>query len=107
MPQFTVTSVPSRVADALAVPAARRTAPDRAVVWIGWLENAGPGSIFLVRSVAAPDPALVIGARLTRNARRWLAEYTEATYGGAWWAWTARATDQAVILAEPGAGGLA
>ena len=82
MAQFTVTSVPSRVADALAIPAAKRTAPGRAVIWIGTLENAGPTAIFLRRSVAAPNPALVVGARLTRAARRRLVEYTEATYGG-------------------------
>lgn len=103
MPQFTITSVPSRIADALAIPAAKRTAPVEGVVWIGTLENAGPAAVYLVRSVAGPDPTLVVGARLTRAARRRLVEYTEATYGGSWWAWTARATDRAVILAEPGA----
>lgn len=103
MAQFTITSVPSRIADALAIPAARRTVPLPEVIWIGTLENAGPASVFLVRSITAPDPTLVVGARLTRNARRRLVEYTETTYGGAWWAWTPRAADRAVVLAEPGA----
>lgn len=102
MAQFAVTSVPQRLADLLGIGAARLAVSPPQEIWLGTLENAGPSNVFLARSVAVPDVTAVVGSRLTRNARREIREYSGGARGGAWWLWTARATDRSTLISEPG-----
>ncbi len=99
--EIAVTTTPARLAGGLGVLEADLLSPAASVLWVGIVENVGPETVYLRRSVTAPDPAADIGSRVVAGGRRPIREYSAgAPYGGPWWAWTARSAS--TLLAEEG-----
>ena len=87
MPEIAVTDTPVRVADGLGIDPADLAGPGRAVLWDGFIENAGPAVVLLRRAMAAPNPESDIGSRLARGARRPVTEFSGGVDGGPLWVW--------------------
>lgn len=96
--QFNVGSSPVQLAMALGLQTEVAETGSR-VIWHGELENAGPASVFLLRSATAPDPETMAGGELARRGRRRVTEYSNgAPVEGPWWLWTTSA--DCTVIAE-------
>lgn len=96
--QFTVGTTPIALTTALGIEDDYAETGSR-VIWHGELENAGPASVFLLRSASAPDPETMAGGELARRGRRRVTEYSSgAPVEGPWWLWTTSA--DCTVIAE-------
>ena len=99
MPDIAVTTTPIRLDVGLGIDPLVLAAPDRALLWSGWIENIGAEVIYLRRSPLAPDPQSEPGARLPRGSRRRVRVYSGDPFGdGVYWVWTIR--NGSALLAE-------
>lgn len=100
--QHTITTAPVRLAGLVGIADDLLEAGGAPLlIWTGFLEVAGPGTVQIARSMTAPDTAAVIGSRMPPSTRRELKEYIHGTgdgvLGGPFWLWTTRGESQVWI----------